>query len=202
MLPNLLSGRDAGRSYLLDGTDLFGSPTSTMMRSDILRSKEPFYDENSIVPDADANLKTLQDSDFGFVHQVLTFTRRSNDSVMSALSELHYWELLQMVLLDRFGSYYLDADEYEKRVRQLESNYRKAVGESMLRGRAKAFWEFHRRALLSIGKDPNGFFVSQCILSAAAELAFNPKQTLDRLRHLRPGSVKRDFRILKDYYGD
>jgi len=52
---------------------LFGSPTSLMFRSDLIRARNPFYDENSLLEDYEVCYEVLKESDFGFVHKLLTF---------------------------------------------------------------------------------------------------------------------------------
>ena len=44
-LRRVLAGREAARIELLEGLSLFGSPTSLLVRSDIVRQRTPFYSE-------------------------------------------------------------------------------------------------------------------------------------------------------------
>src|SRR5439155_16830470 len=66
-------GRDVCRMQLLDNYFFFGSPTSILLRAEIVRSREPFYSENRLHEDTEACYEILQTWDFGFVHQALTF---------------------------------------------------------------------------------------------------------------------------------
>ena len=45
---HVLSGREICRAFLLGGPYVFGSPTSLLIRSDIVRNRDPFYDESQI----------------------------------------------------------------------------------------------------------------------------------------------------------
>ena len=40
-----VEGREVGRLYFQKNIHLFGTPTSLLMRSDLVRSRDPFYDE-------------------------------------------------------------------------------------------------------------------------------------------------------------
>ena len=72
---DLLSGRAAVREWLLKDSFLFGTPSTVMYRSDVVRATAMFYPEGRIYQDTDAILRILQTEDFGFVHQILTFSR-------------------------------------------------------------------------------------------------------------------------------
>ena len=69
-----VSGREICRLYFLKGKYLFGTPTSLLLRSELVRSRDPFYDER-LAPfeDGHACFDLLKTCDFGFVHQVLTY---------------------------------------------------------------------------------------------------------------------------------
>src|SRR5438128_1399449 len=69
----IVTGRDLCRMQLLDGCFFFGSPTSILLRAEIMRSREPFYSENRYHEDTESCYEILQTWDFGFVHQILTF---------------------------------------------------------------------------------------------------------------------------------
>ena len=72
---DIVSGREICRQRLLGGPYVFGSPTSVLFRSDLVRSRDPFYNESNVQADSEACFELLKDCDFGFVHQVLTFSR-------------------------------------------------------------------------------------------------------------------------------
>ena len=64
----VLPGRDVARAALLGRPwpYLFGSPTSTMVRADLVRKRERFYYEVNIHADSEVCLDVLSESDFGF----------------------------------------------------------------------------------------------------------------------------------------
>src|SRR5262245_5879467 len=71
----VVPGRDICRLALLGEVYVFGTPTSLLLRSDVVRSREPFYDEASYPRHCDTAVcyEILRGRDLGFVHQVLTF---------------------------------------------------------------------------------------------------------------------------------
>src|SRR5450631_92125 len=66
-------GREISRLHLLGGEYVFGTPTSVLYRSDIVRRGDGFYPNPTAEADTSACYKCLQDNDFGFVHQVLSY---------------------------------------------------------------------------------------------------------------------------------
>ena len=69
----VVPGQEICRLCLLDNLRVFGSPTSLLIRSDIIRSRETFYKESLLHADTEACFDILQDHDFGFVHRLSLF---------------------------------------------------------------------------------------------------------------------------------
>jgi glycosyltransferase involved in cell wall biosynthesis len=122
---SVLPGREICRSTLLGEPYpyLFGSPTSLLIRSDLIRARDPFYDPDynltekyAFTEDVAACCEILRESDFGFVHQVLTFTRRDGRSPFATFSRLGANRPEQLNLLLRYGPVYLTKAEYQRKV--------------------------------------------------------------------------------------
>lgn len=195
----LVRGRDLCRRFLLEGTFVTGSPTATLFRSEIVRSRNPFYDRRSVVWDVDVCFDVLQSWDFGFVHQVLTCTRRSNDSLMSVTKHFHLMTLTEVIAIRKYGPILLDTEEYARRRRQLESKYYRALGESLLRRRPQAFWDFQRRALSGIGEELHSLRLTAWAFVAFLDLLLNPKQTAERLVRYKRKSPTNTLGTLEQY---
>lgn len=74
----MVDGRDLCRRRLLGQvTDVFGSPSSVMYRARDVRARgDAFFNTGNPHADTEAGFELLKHGDYGFVHQVLTFTRR------------------------------------------------------------------------------------------------------------------------------
>jgi len=148
-----VSGRDACRLYFLNGKYLFGSPTSTLIRSEVIRSQHPFYEErHAPFEDAHVCFDLLRTCNFGFVHQVLTYSRRQNDSMLSRMQPFGFWLFSRFSFVVEHGRDYLSPDEYDRCFKQAEREYFLYLTKwaCALRPPIPEFWEFHRRALMSI----------------------------------------------------
>src|SRR5262249_25128897 len=82
----VVSGRYICRRTLMGGFYVFGSLTSLLFRSDLVRRRKEFFNTNEFhvqFSDQEACYEVLQGSAFGFVHQVLTYTRQHDESMTS-----------------------------------------------------------------------------------------------------------------------
>lgn len=146
-----VDGRDVCRLYFLKHRYLFGTPTSLLMRSEVISSRVPFYEEQfAPFEDAHACFDLLRTWKFGFVHQVLTYSRRDNDSILSRARALGVLAFSRLSLIVQHGRDYLSGDEYRKCLRDAERAYFIYLSRCALHGRRREFWDFHRSALASI----------------------------------------------------
>jgi glycosyltransferase involved in cell wall biosynthesis len=148
-----LPGRDVCRLYFLNGVYLFGTPTSLLLRSEIVRSRTPFYDERlSPFEDGHACFELLKTWNFGFVHQVLTFSRRDNDSIIYRMRRFSFLPLLRLGFVVTHGPDCLGKEEYNRCLKDAEREYFLFLGKcAAARHRPDApFWEFHRKGLASL----------------------------------------------------
>jgi len=112
----VVSGKEICRSRLLGGPYLFGSPSSTMLRSDIVRARNRFYCESMVHVDVEVMFEILKELDFGFIHQVLTFTRIHEKSRATTIVERFNTNRLEgLGILKRHGPIYLTSEEYTER---------------------------------------------------------------------------------------
>lgn len=149
----VVPGRDICRRYLRRELNVFLSPSSVLIRSDIVRSKLPkVWREDRIHADVELWLEALLASDFGFVHQVLTFVRPHADSMTAKVGELlNTWTPSELDMLQKFGLECFDADEYERIWSRTMDEYLRFLGRCLFRRRGKAFWDFHRGQMKQLG---------------------------------------------------
>ncbi len=120
----VIRGADACRHSLAGGKDIFGTPTSTMIRADLVRARGgSFYDPSYVHADTAVCYDVLRESDYGFVHQVLTYTRDHDASVTAWTTRVGSWLPDHIEMLVNFGPTYLEPDEYQRRFLELERRY-------------------------------------------------------------------------------
>jgi glycosyltransferase involved in cell wall biosynthesis len=147
-----VQGREICRRTLLGELYVFGPPSSLLLRADLIRRKNTFFNEAHIHADTEACFEVLQDSDFGFVHQVLSYVRRHDESVSTTFSHRYNTYIIsELEFLRRYGPIYLERAEYEERFSHKVKDYYRFMGKSLLLLRDRGFWDYHRRELARIG---------------------------------------------------
>lgn len=149
----VVPGRALCRLTLLEEVYPFLSPSCLLLRSDLIRQAHgAFYDERHIFADAEACFEVLQRSDFGFVHQVLTFVRTHDESVSASYADrLNTYAPAWLHMLARYGPRCLSEDEYRRLWRQKLEEYYRFLGRRIFRSwRDRQFWAYHAEALGSL----------------------------------------------------
>jgi glycosyltransferase involved in cell wall biosynthesis len=195
----VVSGKAVCRYFFLGNFYIFGSPTQLLLRSDLVLGRTPFYDE-SYVPfeDAAAIFQLLAQCNFGFVHQVLTFSRRDNASMMMSLWALDCPKAFQLLMLREFGGAFLESDEYRKQLKQKERAYCQLLVDGMVALRGREFWRFHAAMLGRMGYTFRSVRVWWLFLLGVCDILFNPKRGLELfvrglrrlVQKLRAGSLQ------------
>lgn len=172
----IVSGTTIGRLYFCEGLYLFGSPTQLLLRSDLVRSRAPFYDESRYpFEDALVIFELLKEWNFGFVHQVLTFTRRDNPSMMVRIANFDYSAPFDVMMLRWIGSSFLKPEEYEAQLRKKERSYADVLVNGAISLRGREFWKFHAGMLKQLGYRFKSIHVWRLLLVGLGDALFSPK---------------------------
>jgi len=183
----VLAGREACRRHLLDRLHIFGTQNSVLYRADLVRQNDPFYNEANIQADTEVCYKLLQRSDFGFVHQVLTFTRVRPGSLnaVSLALETSWAAVLQV--LTHYGSGFLTPDELQAAVERHMRDYYQFLGKCLLWRRDKKFWDYHKAQLIANAGGYERRRLIGGLLESALTGALNPHSTFSSLRRRLSG---------------
>jgi glycosyltransferase involved in cell wall biosynthesis len=123
---SVVNGREICREKLLDRQPyVFGAPTSLLYRADLIRSAREFFPWAKGNPHADTSavFQALQHSDFGFVHQVLTFTRVHVATETSQSFRFGRNYRARLADIRRFGPIYLTEDEFQEHLQVVTDQY-------------------------------------------------------------------------------
>jgi glycosyltransferase involved in cell wall biosynthesis len=185
----VISGREIGRSQFLDSTYVFGTPTSILYRTDLVRAEDSFYPNSTAEADTSACYKYLRNCDFGFVHQVLSYERvhEVRQTTTSLLRNAYLSSLLSDLIT--YGPYYMTEVELSKRRRVLLRDYYRFLAVGVVNFRNADFWRYHRKRLKELGYPFSFFALIWAILAKTSDLVLNPKSTVERI--LRRFSTRR-----------
>lgn len=180
----VLTGREACRKQLLDGVFLFGSPTTLLMRADVVRRRVPFYTEGHLHEDTEVCFELLREHDFGFVPQLLSFVRIDPRSTMGCVRNFHPALLDRLIRLKRYGRDFLTEKEFEQHLGTHERRYWRMMADAWLRRREPEFWEYHRRGLATIGEHIDTSTLLRAMLPTLLQKGLNaPARLATLVRH-------------------
>ena len=148
----VLPGKEMARLYLRTGLWVFGSPSAVMYRSSMIEKGRPFYDESQLHEDTEKCMQILEHWDFGFVPQVLSFSRADNQSISSAVRDFQPNALDRYIVVRRYASTFLAAPEAEALQKKTKREYYAILAHAALRRRESAFWQYHRKGLNTLGE--------------------------------------------------
>ena len=184
---SVVSGREACRMHLLDGVFLFGTPSTVMYRSDIVRAGKPFFRPDRVFFDTDTAFELLQHHDFGFVHQLLSFSRGDRPGSFAESARGRAPQALdRIVLLKNHGRSYLDAVEYQRCFSSAERYFYDGLAREWLarpRGFSDAdFWEYQRAGLATANESIRPARLARAVARVIAKTVASP---LDFAKSLR-----------------
>ena len=169
-----MNGQKVARAILRDKASVLGSPTAFMIKSNLVRNGERFFLEEYLHADKDACLRLFQTCDFGFVRQVLTFTRRHNESVTSLTNRLDTRRQENLLLLEKYGPGMLPESEYRSSVARELRSYYDFLAQNLGTGVGQEFWVSHRQILHAAGHP----FSRSKLLVAMLRRWTNPRSAL------------------------
>ena len=188
----IVPGPESCRSFLLGGPYVYGTPSSVLFRSDIVRSRHAFFNEDNLHADTEACLEFLEHSDFGFVHQVLSYSRVQEDSVTRLSQRFNTYFPGSLYVLQKYGPRYLDEGELSRVVRERLRNYYRYLGRQVYKGRSRDFWVYHQEKLARLGHPLSWARVAAYAVPPLFAALQSPVRTfdaiLDKLRKIVTGS--------------
>lgn len=179
-----INGKEMARWSLLSNKYVYGSPTTVIYRSDVIRERLPApMNEESQHADEELFYSILQQNDFGFLHKVLSHCKRHKGQATS-FSRSNNTEILGRLLVHvKYGHIYLSDEEYQARLKQVLNKYYKSLGISVLQLREKKYWAYHQSWMtkleLPISKSRVVFATIKVIITGL----FNMKSTLRKIRN-------------------
>ena len=182
----VIPGREACRLWLLPGgPSIFGPTSALLFRSDIVRSRDPFFNELNIHADIEACLETLEFHDFGFVHQVLVYYRLRDASMTSYSSDNQTYLAGRLADLVAYGPRYLDEQELRRTISGHLHLYYRALGSQVFKRPRREYWRLHRAKLASLGYAMQWRRVAAYAVLYLLGIVLDPARTANRVAQWR-----------------
>lgn len=178
----VMGGREIGRMHLLGGLYVFGAPTANLYRSDLARGSDPFFPNPTAEADVSACVKHLRNSDFGFIHQVLSYERFHGDRITTTSRSLNAYATSKISDLLTYGPDYLTKAELKKRLNELLDVQYKYLGIAAVNFRDRSYWQFHKNRLQELGLHLDWIRLGKAVCAKILDLFLTPKDTIKKLQ--------------------
>jgi len=176
----VIDGVELCRRYMLGGPFIFGNPTSHLYRMADVHRSPSFYSESSPIADADAAVRLLLNGKFGFVHQTLSFSRRTNDSISTRNKDYDIDTLTRRMILEMYGTYCLDTPTLKLLRRRWSGRHNRVLAEGWLFGYGQPFWELHQAGLADAGLQISRIRIVGALLVVVLRYFANLEDTIRR----------------------
>jgi glycosyltransferase involved in cell wall biosynthesis len=184
----MISGVEICRLHFLAGLKVFGAPTSNLYRCDLMRATDEYYPNPRAEADISACIKHLQHTDFGFVHQVLSYERCHGDRVTTASRNLDAYVSSRMSDVRVYGPAYLTAAEMDKCLADLLDEYYRFLAIAAVNFRDRTYWQFQKARLAELGYRLSPIRLAGAVCVKLFDLVFSPKETWAKLRRRTTGN--------------
>jgi|SoiMethySBSTD1v2_1073268.scaffolds.fasta_scaffold28220_5 glycosyltransferase involved in cell wall biosynthesis len=172
-----LSGRETCRLHLFNKMFLFGTPSTVLYTSDVVRKNKPFFQDGHIHEDTEIAFRILEKHDFGFVHQVLSFTRVQQDSRQGLVRSYRPRQLDRLMIVKKYGRNFLDEEEYKTVLDAAVSGFYRGLATEWLLDRVrthnKGFWDYQQKGLDTLGETIDEGLLRKHVAKVLLEGAFN-----------------------------
>jgi hypothetical protein len=178
----VISGREVCRLALLGNLDVFGNPTSSLYRSDLIRKNKPFFPPNAVTyADTSACFKYLQYCDFGFVHEILSAQRIHKQQVSERKRKLNIGVFADLQYILEYGPIYLTDEEFEEQKNKYFERYYRILGGCILKLKGREFWQFHASGMRELGHPMLWRKVVKSAIAEVMDEIQNPKVAFQKL---------------------
>lgn len=171
-------GRLVARAFLRQEKFVL-APSSSLFRADLVRERRPFYPEDLLHADIAACLAILFGSDFGFVHEVLTFSRIHSHSITAKIAEERQTLAREwLTLLRQFGPRFMPTQEVDQLTHRHLLRCHRMLVRAFVTGRGRSFLEFHLDGMRTAGFSPRMTDYARAVALDAAAMIRHPRKLL------------------------
>jgi glycosyltransferase involved in cell wall biosynthesis len=188
---SVVNGKEMCRLHLLARLNVFGAPTANLYRCDLIRNSDAFFPNPRAEADISACIQHLRNTDFGFVHQVLSYERCHGDRISTTSRSLDAYVTSRISDLLAYGADYLTVDEQNKRLAELLDEYYIYMAIAAVNFRERNYWRFQKSRLDEFGFSLDRIKLGKAICAKLLDLVLTPKDTFRKLSRRWGGRVPR-----------
>ena len=175
-------GRDIVRSYLSQEQFAF-SPTGSLIRRDLIVPGKPFYPEKYLHADIAAFFDVMDGVDFGFVHEILMFSREHDETVTVTMCKRNGTPFRDgLLILQEFGPRYFTPDELAALEAKFVRRYYRYLVRNAVLLRSRQFFSYHAQGLRQAGRSPGFGALMRAVTGEMEQAILRPREVV---RHIR-----------------
>lgn len=169
--------------FLTDEPDFgFGSPTSLLYRADLVRGRKDFYPNPSPHSDTSACFRELQNCEFGFVYQVLSYERIHGKTQSTRSAQINRYLSACLSDLLEYGRAYLSTQEWQRLVRRYLRDYHRFLAVHYFGlSQDDDFWSYHKGRLKELGYPLRRSQLVQAAIVMTVQELLNPQQAIKKV---------------------
>jgi hypothetical protein len=177
----MVNGKEICRLHLLGHLNVFGAPTANLYRGDLIRGSAGFFPNPRAEADISACVEHLRDTDFGFVHQVLSYERCHRERITTTSRSLDAYVTSKISDLLAYGAEYLTVSEQDKRLSELLDEYYSYLANAAVNYRDRAYWRFQKGRFDEFGFSLDRIRLGKAICAKLVDLLLSPRETFNKL---------------------
>ena len=180
---DVLDGQEVCRQFFRGQRGFLGGPTNHLIRLPISPAAGRFFDEDLLAADIEYFVRVLKaGARYGFVHQVLTFSRVHDEAVSTTVRVTGRGTCDELTILQRHGRDFFSADEFDRVHRTHRRTYARWLFRVMLKAWDRRAWKYQaaERERLKLSITP--FDLIEAAAWEAASGITSPREVLRTLR--------------------
>jgi len=183
------SGKDIVRQFLREEVYAL-APTSNMIRSDLVRARKPFYPTQYLHADLAAYFDILKDCDFGFIHDVIAFSREHENSITTTVAERNQTILKEwLLMLQHYGPNFFEPNELAEIERAfLRRYYRTLIRGAVTHPSRAAYLKYHLDGLQQANRSPSPIDLLRAAGTEFTRSILHPAKLVRHLSGRRPAA--------------
>lgn len=180
------TGKEAGQLLLSGKIVALGSPTTLMYRSNLIHNNEHFYPAHCPHFDTESAYQILKENDFGFAHQVLSYTRLDDASISGQIRRYSPHLIDFLIVVEKYAPAFFAGDALKQARDAIRREYYSFLVRSALLGEwGGKFWKYQLRGLRGAGiKAPKRLLLAT-LVREGLDIVFNPKKALGDILKIR-----------------
>ena len=181
---DVVAGKQVCKWFFEGRLGVLGGPTNHLIKVPPGGRETLRFDEDFLHADIELWVRLLKDgAEYGFVHEVLTFTREHDSSISTTFADRMGTRTLEfLVTLKRHGRAFLSAEEFHTLTRTLQIAYCRWLFRVLLKPWARDAWRYQAKRRDQLDLRVGVIDILDAAVRDVASAAMSPAETIRTIR--------------------